>query len=121
MRPIELPSQNCDIPHSCIASISGWGDLEFGGNRYPENLQTTPVPIVGNPQCQEIYDEEVIRPDQLCAGEPGRDACQGDSGGPLIFNGKVVGVVSWGYGCAMDWPTVYTRVSEFLPFVVKHL
>ena len=71
VRAIELPSQNFDVPHRSIASISGWGDLEFQGNRYPEVLQTTPVPVIGNPECQTIYDEEVIRSDQLCAGEPG--------------------------------------------------
>lgn len=41
--------------------------------------------------------------------------------GPLTYQGRVIGIVSWGYGCAMDWPTVYTRVSEFLPFIVEHL
>ena len=91
VRPIELPSQNFDVPHGSVATISGWGDLEFRGGRYPENLQTTPVPVIGNPECQIIYDEENIRPDQLCAGEPGRDACQGDSGKLIrIINLKAI-------------------------------
>lgn len=48
----------------------------------------------------------------ICAGYKagGIDACQGDSGGPLVADYKLVGVVSWGKGCATN-PGVYARVS----------
>ena len=42
----------------------------------------------------------------MCAGSSGKDACQGDSGGPFTVKSSstnqndLVGVVSWGYGCA---------------------
>ena len=39
---------------------------------------------------------------------------QGDSGGPLIdkLNNVLVGVVSWGDGCAVKgYPGVYSRIS----------
>ena len=58
----------------------------------------------------------------ICARYPGRDSCQGDSGGPFVCNndGKavIVGVVSWGSGCAKpDIPGVYARTTHVLPWI----
>lgn len=52
---------------------------------------------------------------------------QGDSGGPLVikdFDGNLtqVGLVSFGLslGCENSWPSVYTRLTEFLDFIAKN-
>lgn len=52
----------------------------------------------------------------FCASAAGKDSCQGDSGGPAISTvgttKYLVGVVSWGYGCADPrYPGVYSNVS----------
>merc|ERR1711879_900783 len=58
---------------------------------------------------------------KLCAWAKGTDTCQGDSGGPLAVpeNGKytLVGVVSYGMGCASSSPGIYARVQGFLPWI----
>jgi secreted trypsin-like serine protease len=62
---------------------------------------------------------------QICAGAGRDETCIGDSGGPLVAEGpggtdRVIGVVSFGSGCAGDLPvTVYTRVSAYAGWIAE--
>ena len=54
--------------------------------------------------------------------KPGKDSCQGDSGGPLTVKTSdqhyLAGVVSFGYGCAVDGvPGVYAEVAKLRSWV----
>ncbi|XP_071502064.1 uncharacterized protein [Diadema antillarum] len=106
--------------------ISGWGATEMGGKQGSPVLQEAKMPIIPRNICnrKESYNGK-IRNTMLCAGymSGGIDACKGDSGGPLSCLGKddrwyVVGVTSWGHGCALaNKPGVYTRVAKYYPWI----
>merc|ERR1712038_1684829 len=102
-------------------TVSGWGALSSGGGS-PNVLHAVQVPYITNEVCSESYSEYGgVTSNMLCAGnveEGGVDSCQGDSGGPLTTHNTIVGVVSWGIGCAWAGrPGVYARVSEQMQFL----
>lgn len=79
-------------------------------------LREVSVPIVNQQKCMELYSKEQVLPSMICAGyveKGGKDSCQGDSGGPLTDSTpQLIGVVSWGHGCAKPFkPGVYARVT----------
>ncbi|MBH1938620.1 serine protease [Streptomyces sp. AV19] len=108
------------------AVVYGWGDT-VGNGAYSETLHGSPVLVLADELCEQAYPGGVegafTRVSMLCAGWPegGRDACQGDSGGPLVAGGRLVGIVSWGSGCAQPGrPGVYTRISAVSEMVSAH-
>lgn len=77
------------------------------------------VPIVSNTICESVYKPS---PSKMCAGfmEGKKDACVGDSGGPLALDGTLVGIVSYGFGCAVPGePGVYTNVAVVHEWIEK--
>jgi trypsin len=101
-----------------LATIAGFGATEEGGDA-PDTLQKAQVPITTDAYCAQQYGSSFNAGTMVCAGYPqgGVDTCQGDSGGPLFGDSagvrRVVGVTSWGEGCARaNRPGVYARVAE---------
>jgi len=110
-------------------TVSGWGSTSSGGGQATV-LQLVNVPAMTNAECRDTgYGESQITDAMLCAGHidaGGVDSCQGDSGGPLTYTtgGKtyVVGVVSWGVGCAWaNYPGVYARVTHVRDWIDEQL
>ncbi|MBZ4320403.1 S1 family peptidase [Streptomyces huiliensis] len=108
------------------AMVYGWGDTQGNGS-YSDTLRAAPVLVLGDELCEQAYpgglEGAYDRKTMLCAGwaEGGKDACQGDSGGPLVAGGRLVGLVSWGSGCAQPGrPGVYTRISAVSAMVTAH-
>ncbi|XP_030554701.1 trypsin beta [Drosophila novamexicana] len=105
------------------ASVSGWGTQSSGSSSIPTQLQYVNVNIVSQSVCGSSsygYGSE-IKSTMICAAASGKDACQGDSGGPLVSGGVLVGVVSWGYGCAYsNYPGVYADVAVLRNWVINN-
>merc|ERR1711953_1437865 len=109
--------------------VVGWGSTSTGTG--PTNrLRQAPVQMVTQQQCAQAYRQVsrvTIGATKLCAGEGTRDTCNGDSGGGLFSRNlgggfAVVGVTSFGVECARDdFPGVYTRVDEYLPWIQQNM
>uniref|UniRef100_A0A803VK26 Transmembrane serine protease 5 n=1 Tax=Ficedula albicollis TaxID=59894 RepID=A0A803VK26_FICAL len=115
-----LPPPPQDLLQGTPCWVSGWGSTTPAGT-----LKEALVPLIGTRRCNSscVYKGELTAR-MLCAGHlQGQvDACQGDSGGPLVcWDGstwRLVGVVSWGQGCAEpNHPGVYSNVAQLLPWI----
>ena len=105
-------------------TTAGWGNTDgSGGQAFPNKPQEVGVQVVPHATCNGggSYSGAIDEATMVCAASSGKDSCQGDSGGPLFAPHRtdadkyvLVGVVSWGYGCALSrYPGVYARVSNF--------
>ncbi|XP_053308421.1 transmembrane protease serine 5 [Spea bombifrons] len=125
VRPVCLPQYGREIPAGTECWVAGWGYTHPDSTHVPQSLKEAMVPIISTKKCNSscIYDGD-ITPRMLCAGylDGKVDACQGDSGGPLVcqidYKWRLVGVVSWGMGCAEpNHPGVYTKIASFLDWI----
>jgi trypsin len=117
--PVPYDTGSTHLSAGTTLTVAGWGNTNAFGSSYPERAQEVDVPYVTNAECDRAYGS--ITDGMLCAGftNGGKDACQGDSGGPIFTrSGVLVGVVSWGYGCAQaGYPGVYARTSAFASWI----
>ena len=123
---------------------AGWGTTSSGGSS-PDDFLVADLTVIPDSVCGNSgatykvgsvtyygLGSGFIASQMLCAGgatSSGKpiDTCQGDSGGPLVSGTTLVGIVSWGYGCAgydegepiTLTPGVYTRLGTFLPWLAE--
>merc|ERR1712088_1002845 len=130
IKPVCLPTSATQDYSGKASTVSGWGGTKAYTPMKPVDqprqcaLKEAIVNILkpSDKKCSDFIGDSSSTT-QLCAWAKGKDACQGDSGGPLTVaeNGKYVllGVVSFGSGCATENPGVYARVQGFLPWMKK--
>jgi len=97
----------------------GFGATETGSAA--TTLLHVNVNYVKQETCKSQYiDYYGITDSMMCAADTDQDSCSGDSGGPLFDseNDALVGVTSWGKGCALaGFPGVYARISEEIVWI----
>ncbi|KAJ0171070.1 hypothetical protein K1T71_013269 [Dendrolimus kikuchii] len=100
-----------------VITVTGWGNTEENGP-YSNILRAVRVPIISKEKCQNVpfpYFRGSLTPRMFCAGyaQGRKDACQGDSGGPAVAYDRLLGMVSFGYGCATPGSYgVYSKVTK---------
>jgi secreted trypsin-like serine protease len=124
VQPINVISPTGTLPDGTEVRVTGWGALSEGGPGSAVLMQVN-VPVISNAVCNDpaSYGGRVSA-QMFCAGlrDGGLDSCQGDSGGPVMStisgSKEVVGIVSWGFGCARRLKYgVYTRVTTVSQWV----
>ncbi|XP_047021387.1 phenoloxidase-activating factor 2-like [Helicoverpa zea] len=115
--------------------VSGWGKNMFGlQGQYQQILKKVDVPIVAPATCQSQLQTARLGASYvldttsfICAGgEANKDSCTGDGGSGLVcqVNGQwvVVGLVSWGLGCAnANVPAAYVNIAGLLPWIQQQI
>ncbi|KAG8035025.1 hypothetical protein G9C98_005448 [Cotesia typhae] len=134
VRPACLPYGNV-ITENAIAT--GWGRVDWADEEGSADLLKVTLAMVPHQVCNANFlggssdyklKQGVINEWQLCAGEEGKDTCQGDSGGPLVnINDQhhcmynVIGITSLGRLCGSFIPGIYTRVSNYVPWLEQNI
>ncbi|XP_032401130.1 transmembrane protease serine 4a isoform X1 [Xiphophorus hellerii] len=121
-KPVCLPPKDLLLPDKAPVVVSGWGLLRENG-KISTTLQKANIEMIDRNTCSSIY-ATMLSQRMVCAGnlKGGVDSCQGDSGGPLVYLSAsqwyLVGVVSWGDGCAREnRPGVYSNVDNMLNWI----
>ncbi|XP_074029576.1 venom serine protease-like [Leptinotarsa decemlineata] len=105
-------------------TAAGWGQVFYTGPK-SDVLLKVDLGVTSNEWCAQENSGNVITGGQICTFAPGKDACQSDSGGPLFWMDtatrrlQLVGVISYGLGCATARPGINTRVTSYVSWIVS--
>ncbi|KAL4712535.1 hypothetical protein ACJJTC_007551 [Scirpophaga incertulas] len=111
-----------DMTIGKVVTVTGWGNTDENGP-YSSVLRAVRVPIISKDKCQNVpfpYFRGELTARMFCAGfsEGKKDACQGDSGGPAVSFDRLLGLVSFGYGCATPGSYgVYSKIAKVRPWI----
>ena len=105
-----------------FACLSGFGQVN-GKGQMPNRLQFANIKVWLRKICIR-YLPYIGREGMVCAGDKSGQpkSCYGDSGSPLVLDGKLYGIVSFGFGCGTpNTPSVFTYVPLYRCWIEKYV
>ncbi|XP_058800002.1 serine protease persephone-like [Phymastichus coffea] len=131
LQTYSIPAFKSYLNSEMIAT--GWGVTNYNDDSPSLNLKKTrKLSLIDSQTCGEQYRASNRIPNGvddslLCILDENpvdrSDVCQGDSGGPLFLKSTVVssllGIVSFGQGCASSVPGIYTSVYYYLDWIER--
>ena len=142
LTPVTPPEAAAYTAAGSAVQVAGWGNMSATGKSWPDSYRVGSLVVFPDATCGEgasftlngvSFDgfppnsdadaRSMVCAAGVAAGGAIVDSCNGDSGGPLIGGtgaaARLVGIVSWGQGCAGRYPGVYTRVAAEYDFLVR--
>jgi trypsin len=114
--PARLAAMGSSPAPGAVAEVAGWGETSKDGG-LSDVLRAAKARIVGRGACDRHYaGRGGVDRSMICAGAA---ACTGDQGGPLVLDGVLVGISSFGQGCA-GRPGVYARIGSLRRWIDDH-
>nr|XP_045594623.1 trypsin-1-like [Procambarus clarkii]XP_045594624.1 trypsin-1-like [Procambarus clarkii] len=114
---VALPTDYQEPVDGALCTAVGWGYTSQSAGDISSELRFVDLPFLTDSECQDVYGEDAILLDMLCAGYLGGEGvCRGDGGGPLFCDGVQQGISSWGENCDAE-PAVFTQVSHYLDWI----
>ncbi|CAL4182862.1 unnamed protein product, partial [Meganyctiphanes norvegica] len=119
IRPICLPSASNPSQYENVdAIVTGWGHTKSEA-RPRDSVNNLPIPNIYSSVCLHKHHKTVKH---SLFYSVKRSPEKNDSGGPIVKDvGShfiLIGVVSWGYGCAHpSYPGVYARVTDAIDWI----
>eukprot|EP00550_Attheya_septentrionalis_P005179 CAMPEP_0198286206 /NCGR_PEP_ID=MMETSP1449-20131203/5342_1 /TAXON_ID=420275 /ORGANISM="Attheya septentrionalis, Strain CCMP2084" /LENGTH=716 /DNA_ID=CAMNT_0043983877 /DNA_START=111 /DNA_END=2261 /DNA_ORIENTATION=+ len=130
---VKLDGSGSSLSTDNVLTAAGLGTL-YSEGPIANRLQFVEISRKTDSECDQAYNSNFDSPFNsdimICAADLNEDSCQGDSGGPLVAakgtgdpaDDELIGVVSWGYGCAQEqYPGVYARVSYAYPWIEESI
>ncbi|KAL0829105.1 hypothetical protein ABMA28_003959 [Loxostege sticticalis] len=132
VRPIAISYEY--VGAGVMTRVAGWGRTGAGSPISYQLLELDLTTIDGQQCEQDVAAANAMWPNmraphteshiELCTFHSrGRGTCRGDSGGALvrIDSGKQVGVVSWGFPCALGAPDMFVRLSAYQSWIQQNV
>ncbi|XP_049875448.1 collagenase-like [Pectinophora gossypiella] len=131
IQPLALPSAT-DLAEEFVgtwAIAAGYGRTSDQQTSISTGTQISHVTlqVQSVAQCQSLLGLWV-QPSMLCtSGAGGVGICAGDTGGPLVLNRNgqniLVGIASFtsDLGCQVGLPSVFTRVTSYISFIIQNI